>query len=298
MKKAYSVTIGIPAHNEQNNIAALLGDIAAQNRDGWTLDSVVLFDDGSSDETVKRAMAAYPKIRFLTAVNRIGKSQAVDALLKDAGGDIIVLFDADVRTEDGNVITELVNAFRDDRNVMVAGGNVFPRQPVTFIERAIYSTFKVFYKSKKAFRGGNNIFGCVGSCMALRRRFAKSISMPDIVCDDAYIYMACVTSGYTFRYVDSAEVRYKLARTLTDHLKQQFRGASALPLFLRPYFGGRIDEELRRPPSRYLTFIWHSWIADPPATTFIIIVTILMKPFIPFVSARYRASFPMAQSTK
>lgn len=296
--REFIVSVAIPAYNEEKNIARLIGDILRQKQTGWSLGSITLFDDGSADETAVRAKQAYPQVKIIASQTRAGKSHAIGTLLKACAGDIIIFYDADVRLQGRHGITEIVNAFKKDPEVMVAGGNVYPQEPATFIQRGIYATFKVFYKSKKNYNGGDNIFGCVGSCMAVRRPFADALRIPDIVCDDAYIYMSCVTEGHKFKYVDSARVRYKMALTLGDYLKQQFRGANAVPYLLRGYFGGRTAEEFRRSAPFYLKYVWQSWKADPPATTFIILLNIVTKPLVPFISRTYKSAFPMAQSTK
>lgn len=90
-------TIVLPAFNEEESIGSLLREI----RDAigtLPVREVVLVDDGSSDATVKRAIAAWgddPRLRILRHGRRQGQSRALLTGIRAATQDLIVTLDAD-----------------------------------------------------------------------------------------------------------------------------------------------------------------------------------------------------------
>lgn len=92
------VTVVVPAHNEEGNIDALLeqfGELARKAR--FTLE-VVFVDDGSTDRTLPRLVAAQQKYKFFKIVSlpyRRGLTEALRAGFAVARGDILVFYPAD-----------------------------------------------------------------------------------------------------------------------------------------------------------------------------------------------------------
>lgn len=298
--KIIFVSVGIPAYNEVSNIKNILLDVLNQSNAGWSLKEIIVSCEGSTDHTAERAKEIHsPYITIIRGKRRKGKSYALNGIFLRAKGDLIVLFDADHRLGHKNVISQLVSVFRLKKNIALVAGNRQPFPPKNFIERGIFSTFKVFYKSRLSIQSGRNIFACQGGCIALRTSFAKSLMLPPIINDDAYMYLTCVTNGYRFEYVDDAVAYYKSAKTIGDYLKQLFRSRpESVHLFLKQYFGDRVKEEFHRPFKLYIAEIFKAFLEDPFPTAFIIMVNVLATPFIPILAPRYRSSWPMATSTK
>lgn len=299
-KKKITVSIGIPAYNEEKNIKNLLGDILGQKQRRWQLKEIIIYSDGSTDKTVTLAnQIESPFIKIVTQEVRRGKPLCVNEIIRDTKGEIIVLFDADVRLAGKNVIERLLFDFENDEKVMLAGGNKKPFPPKNFLEEGIYSTFNVFYDSKINLNGGNNVFGCQGGCIAIRKKFAETIHLPDTINNDAFLYLLCKQRGYRFRYIDDAIVYYKMATNLKDYLKQLFRATpKSAEIFLKKYFGDLVAKEFHRPPLFYLTSIFRAFIARPLPTIFIILVNLMAWPFIPFMAKKYTTRWPIAESTK
>lgn len=92
------VTVVLPAHNEEGNILPLMdqfGELARKAR--FSLE-VVLVDDGSTDQTLPRAVEAQERYRFLRIVaqpHRRGLTEALRAGFSVARGQVIVFYPAD-----------------------------------------------------------------------------------------------------------------------------------------------------------------------------------------------------------
>lgn len=92
------VSVVLPAHNEEGNVLPLMeqfGELARKAR--FSLE-VVLVDDGSTDQTLPRAVEAQEKHRFLRIIalpHRRGLTEALRAGFSVARGQIIVFYPAD-----------------------------------------------------------------------------------------------------------------------------------------------------------------------------------------------------------
>ena len=294
-----TVSVGIPAYNEERNIKLLLQDLLSQKQAGWQLAEVLVACDGCSDNTAAEARSLNSElVTVLEHHTRRGQTARFAEMMDRFQGSVLILFDADVKLGGPDVISHMIAPF-DDPSVMLTSGNKRPLPPNTFVEHGIYSTFDVFYQSKLGLNGTNNIFSCQGGCLALRRSFAKTVRLPEVISNDAYLYLECARQGYTFKYVNHAVVYYQLAGTLRDYLRQLARGnAGALHRFLSPYFGHNAREAFRRPLHLYLLWTVQALLKRPFPTLFIALITVLAKPYLPLLSRRYTCRWPVATSTK
>lgn len=93
-----SVSVIIPARDEQEGIVPLLQDLHAQRYPKERLE-VIVVDDGSGDRTVERARAMqprWPQLRVLASAGS-GKKAAITTGVEAANGEWVVLTDADAR---------------------------------------------------------------------------------------------------------------------------------------------------------------------------------------------------------
>ena len=123
-----SVSVLIPARDEEANIGAVLGSVLASR--GLNLEVVVL-DDGSTDRTgaiVSEAARRDPRVRLIEGAplprDWVGKQHACWQLSLAARHPLLVFIDADVRVEP-EALARLA-AFIGERRLGLASG--FPRQ--------------------------------------------------------------------------------------------------------------------------------------------------------------------------
>ncbi|OGM19109.1 hypothetical protein A2686_00935 [Candidatus Woesebacteria bacterium RIFCSPHIGHO2_01_FULL_38_10] len=298
--KIIKLSIGIPAYNEGNNIQNILLDVISQERRGWKLEEILVYCDGSTDNTVKRAKMIKNKlIKTRVGRRRMGKTFRLKQIFREMKGDILLLFDADIRLANSQVITNLVFPMSSNSKISLVGGNSMPYPPRSLFEKAVYSTFEVFYESRKVYKNGNNVFGCTGSCMALKRDFAKSISFPKIINEDAYIYFQCKKLSLGFRYCDDAIVYYKLPKSVKDYLRQVLRSEpKVVSMELKKYFGNLVEEELKRPKISYLRSILKEFTRNPLGVSYVSLLNVFCKPFFSVVLRNYKLAWFTADSTK
>jgi cellulose synthase/poly-beta-1,6-N-acetylglucosamine synthase-like glycosyltransferase len=300
-KVIYKVSVGIAALNEEKSIGVVLDSVIFQKRSGWVLDEVLVYSDGSTDGTVSEVNKRGGRfVKVWDCKERKGKPFRCNQILKDFKGDVLIIFDADIKIVGKNVITSIVDEFRKDSEVMLVGGNSRVYPPKNFFERAIQTSYYVYFKSREELKGGNNAFGCTGACIALRKVFAKEIKIPEwVISEDVFLYFSCLKAGYKFKYVPRAKVLYKTAGNLKDFIKQMFRSSpEAVNLQYKKYFGDLVDKEYSRPKLFYLKAISEAFIKNPLGTIYMIVLKLLAKPFYFYFSKKYKLSWYTADSTK
>jgi dolichol-phosphate mannosyltransferase len=99
------LSVVVPVYNERDNIAPLLGEIAAALR-GHCDYEVVYVDDASADDSVavlKRARAEHPELRILRHARRSGQSTAIRTGVHAAQGAWIATLDGDGQNDPADI---------------------------------------------------------------------------------------------------------------------------------------------------------------------------------------------------
>ncbi len=298
MNKQIQVTIGIPAYNEEKNIQNVLSGILAQNQTSWKLKEVFVICDGCTDKTAKKAREVERNV--ITVIDdglRKGKTERLNELFKMVQGEVLIMFDGDIAFSNTDVITNLLQPFEDTK-VMLVGGNSRPFTPKTFVEKAVYSTFTVFYESRKRIRKGHNVFGATGSILAARQTFIKNITIPKVVSEDAYLYLYCITRKHIFKYVDEAVIYYKLPTNFKDYIKQVLRSSPvSVTTEMYPFFGERANKEFKRPAGFYIQHIMAAFMQNPLGVTVVVLINLLCSPLQKIVIQNYKLDWFTAHST-
>ena len=135
---ASTVSVCIPARNEEANIGACVGSLLAQDHTDL---EVLVYDDGSTDRTgeiIRELAAADGRVRIVPSVplpeGWSGKQHACDRMGREARGDWVLFTDADVRFEPDCIRRTLAQAEQSG----VALISTFPRQVVGSVGEALH----------------------------------------------------------------------------------------------------------------------------------------------------------------
>lgn len=249
--KKPTVSIGIPAYNEEANIKNLLTALLEQKQDGFELLEIIVVSDGSSDNTAKEAKSVVnEKISIIDNVERKGKTESQNEILKIFKGDILVLLDADIIPKDGLFISNLVKPFSINLKVGLVGGKVSPLPSENFFEKVINFSAAMKQEIVESMKEGDNVYVLHGCNRAFSRNFAKHLSWPKLYGEDAYSYLRCKEEkGFEFNYNPQAEVFYRSPKTLRDHLKQSSRFVHSKNILKKFFPETVIEKEYKIPKS-------------------------------------------------
>src|SRR3989344_7504183 len=106
--KKLTVTVGIPAYNEEANIAKLLKRVLAQHELGFLLKRVIVVSDASTDSTdaiVSRFQDR--KTELLRNTKRKGQSYCQNLIFSQSSSDIVVILEADTLPSSKNYLNDL-----------------------------------------------------------------------------------------------------------------------------------------------------------------------------------------------
>ena len=121
-----TVSILIPAYNEEATIIELLQVVALQRIDGIDFE-VIVIDDGSTDRTVELLEAnsdLYTKL--IEQRQNGGKGAAIKAGLKDASGDYVLFQDADLEYDPADYQQLMLPLLRFDADVIMGSRFLAP----------------------------------------------------------------------------------------------------------------------------------------------------------------------------
>jgi glycosyltransferase involved in cell wall biosynthesis len=223
MQTLPTITIGIAAYNEEHTLSHLLSDLSKQQQDTYQIEQVIVVSDASTDNTA--AVAKNHKDLPTTVVtnkNRCGKKCALNYFVTHAKTDILVVFDADVRIKDFDMIAQLIKPIVKESADLV-GAAVHELAPSGLIEHALAASMDMKRHMFEAHRSGNNIYTCHGRARAFSRKLYQSIRFESSVNEDAFSYIYCIRHGFSYQYAKRARVWYRLPTTLADHVKQSVR---------------------------------------------------------------------------
>ena len=275
-----TLTIAIPCYNESTHIVPLLLALLKQSTVHYSLSQILVYSDGSTDETTTRVRSlSSPLIHLISAKTRQGKPHALNQLFKQSQTDLVVLLDADLTLTGDEVIDHLVAPFIHDKELGLSSGLARHTHPLNFVERLAYASNAIWeraitYPAEKA------LYYCSGSVRAFSRPFYKQIHFPSFSADDAFAYLACVKAGYHFAVVDDLSITQKLPTTLTDLISQSTRFIQSetiqdqvfAPSFVAPYYSVKPIHKLKAllwylPLDPLATFAYlgfRAWIAWTP----------------------------------
>jgi glycosyltransferase involved in cell wall biosynthesis len=296
--KKYTVTIGIPAFNEGRNIKRLLQSLLVQKTKHISIEKIIVFSDGCTDNTVSEAASLnYQRIDIRSISKRKGKANALNRIDQIANTDIMVQVDADTLIRDSWLIEKLVLPIRSSGADLTSA-----RVKEYWTTNKFEDVLKISMLMKKeifeSYKKGNNIYTCHGRARALTKRLYKSIVFnPDIVAEDAYVYLFAVKNKFNYAFASKANIHYHLPGTLADHQKQSVRFFKSYQQ-LRQEFGELFIHRHTRLPKRFVIPVVIKYLLRYPVTMVIYLsILIAMKVRSLFVE-NISSTWTVAKSSK
>jgi glycosyltransferase involved in cell wall biosynthesis len=280
MKQSMTLTIGIPAHNEQANIADLLQSLLEQ-KGNFTLERILVICDGCTDNTasiVKKLARQYPIIALKNDGKRLGKVSRLNEIYEQNTSDLLLTLDGDILPKRSTVIDTMVSQFISHPKTQVVAAYMEPIQPKTWslTSHGLYINYVMWNAIVTEVNNGDHIHNVHGPASMLRKKFAKSFAYPeDITCDEGFLYMkAHECNG--FRFAKDAKFLIVPIATVCDIevgipriLNERFD--------LIPYFGEGVLEQYKVPIGAKIHGVLQTFFLYPIATTVAVAYNIIIK---------------------
>ena len=230
----HTVTVIVPAHNEEEGLPATLESLARQT---VLPERVLVVDDASTDRTGE--VAASHGVTVLRPPHNLGsKAKAQNFALPHCTTDLVLAVDADTVLAPDYIETVLP-AF-DDPGVTVAAGAVRTRHTRTIWERGRSTEYLFGFHWHRPIQAlANSPMVCSGCCSAFRRDDLVAFGgFPErtIVEDMDYTWSQQI-AGRQARYVSGAEALAADPEDLRYLRKQVWRWMAGFCQNVRLHFG-------------------------------------------------------------
>lgn len=245
--KIKTVTIGIPALNEDQNIGDLVGSLISQRTRKIAIEKIIVSSDGSTDKTAEVVKQIKSK-RIVVIDNKIRKGKAfrLNQIFKICKSDILVVLDADIKILGIDFIEKLTRPILQ-KTAVLTSSRILATKPGNWLEKALYAS--VYAKDELFGRisGGKNIYTCHGVARAFSKDLYKKFAFEQSVGEDAYLYLYCIKNGLSYEYARNAIVYIKLPSTIYDYKKQRKRFLSSRVKMREKFGPDMVRKEYRIP---------------------------------------------------
>lgn len=214
-----TISVLVPALNEEKNIGQLLDDIFAQELgEHLVLHEVIVVSDGSTDGTegvVSSMCQSHPELRLMVNDRRLGKGACINMGKRSVTDDFLILVDGDIRLSGPRTFCNLVDGL--DGSAGMAGGVPVPARHVKGLAPRIFICGDILRDYIRTnLKGGSNIYSAHGRILALSRDMYEQVEIPSleqgsrVLSTDQFLYYSCIKAAKQFVLRPDARVLFNL----------------------------------------------------------------------------------------
>jgi glycosyltransferase involved in cell wall biosynthesis/peptidoglycan/xylan/chitin deacetylase (PgdA/CDA1 family) len=298
MNKA-TLTIGIPAYNEEANITFLLNDILNQRQESFELKQILVYSDASTDHTVKLVRGfTDSRINLIEGAERKGLANGQNYIFSHIETDAAVLLDADILLPNTDFLEHLLAPIILG-TADLSSATMTPLPPKTFFEKILLAGTKYKTRIFTAYRQGQNLYMCYGMARAFSKRLYSEIRFPYSIGEDMYSYLFCLSKGWQFKYVRETPGFFRLPNNFRDHFKQSTRFFISEQKFYNIFGKPNVLREIRLPKSVAITQALKMLISDPLTFPLYLAITLFTYVWVFFKPREAtQEAWPIAESSK
>lgn len=298
MKNKLSVTVGISAYNEENNIQNLLRHILMQKTIGFQLKEIIVISDGSTDKTPEKVKVINDqKIVLFEEHERIGQNERQNEIFKKAKSDIIVLLEADTILKDNNYLYELIRPFITQKNISMTYGTSFP---TSFAQGGFFERMLIFVDTLKQKKlnalGNDNLFLC-GTGRAFSKEMSNSFYWPKDVPEDTYTFLFCKKNELKMVFTPNAVVRFRSPANFSDYIKKAIKFNKGQHSLKKYYSQSLLSDSYRLNGWWMISLFLEGFFKMPTFMIFYIFVNVA-KRMVSVFSSEFNPLWEVSSSTK
>jgi cellulose synthase/poly-beta-1,6-N-acetylglucosamine synthase-like glycosyltransferase len=204
------ISVIIPARNEENNIERAIRAVTKSNFPKQNFE-IIAIDDRSIDETPKILDNLSTEIKNLKVIhltdstrnqNLIGKAGALDAGIKAASGEIIMMTDADCEVHP-NWINTISKYFVDESVGIVPSYTIM--ETSNLFHKIQATEWLLLHSMARGGVGANHPMGCYGNNLSVRKKVYDEIGgyekIKFSVTEDLALLKSVYAKGYKILYI-------------------------------------------------------------------------------------------------
>lgn len=222
MEKKLTITVGIPAYNEQFNIKKLLRMLIVQRHSLYALQKIIVVSDASTDRTDKLVRTLRNKrIQFITNRRRMGQIYCQNKIFSLVKTDLIVLLEADTLPKNERYMDELIKPFYRNSSIGLVQGNIKALKPKTFLERILNAQSLVFRKFTMDRERNIEYFASGRGGRVFAKKVYNKLVWPAQVPEDIYALLWCRQRNIKTAFAKKAICLYRRAQTFSDYMRER-----------------------------------------------------------------------------
>lgn len=217
-----SVTVAIPAYNEEDTLEVTIDSVLETEYPGEKLE-VIVVNDGSTDRTEEVARK-YDERGDITLINQEnqGKGAALNNALEHASGELFACVDADSRLEE-NSLKNIVARMDEDTSAIASAMKV--HSPDNLLQKVQMVEYVVNVFSRKLFQKINSIHVTPGPLSIYRKDHIEEIGGfdPQSRVEDQEICFRLQKKHRKLKHARDGEVYTVAPDNLKDYYRQRRR---------------------------------------------------------------------------
>ncbi|TLX82091.1 MAG: glycosyltransferase [Thaumarchaeota archaeon] len=216
-----SLSVLVPAYNEEKVIARTIEGLLETE---YPKKEIIVIDDGSKDKTLEIASSYKSKVKVLHKENG-GKASALNYGIAFAGGDIVVIVDADTIVG-RQALKQVVKGFGRDEKVAAVAGNIKVRNRKNWIT---WCQALEYVAGIEIIRRAFDFFGSItivpGALGAFKKSTLEEVGTfhNDTLVEDFDATIKVLKSGFVIQGSTTATAYTEAPQSLRDFYKQRKR---------------------------------------------------------------------------
>ncbi|MDP3941218.1 MAG: glycosyltransferase family 2 protein [bacterium] len=262
-KNTLTVTIGIPAYNEERNIESLLKILLSQKEKGFTLRNIIVVSDASTDRTAEIVKSIKNKrVVLVVNKNRLGQNVSQNIIFSMVKTDVVVLFEADTRPSNNSYLSRLLSPLRTSKDVGFAYGNIEPIGSKSLVGRVIDTQFLIYHNVLLRQRGPS-FFTSGRSGRAFMSIVYKRLRWPADVPEDAYAHFWCKNNAVRIAFSSGAVTYFKTPQTKRDFFVAYHKINTARTALMKHFPAALLRSHFKRDLVFSLTILMSFILSSP-----------------------------------
>ncbi len=271
MNQQLTISIGVPALNEELNIVRLLNSMVGQELNDAQILEILVISDGSTDRTNELVKNFnHPLVRLIENPKRQGQQAVQNQMLQIFKGDCLLIIEADTLPANPQTVSELIRPLLEDKvgDIGMVVGETMTFRPENFFEKILFHNTALKKRMFAEWKNGDNIYNSGGhSGRLFSKTFTKSLTWPVDVPEDAFAYLRLKQLHLRLVKQKNALMIARNVRNLTDRLRQGSKFANGRQTLTKHFSNAVVNSEYNIPLNIMIKQTFLGFLKNPFWTT-------------------------------